>query len=75
MNKPANLEEGGPGTEIDRKDDPLTEYREKQPMTPAQMKEHEPTAVDDPSELNIVESGKQSTSSSQDVAEKIEEVA
>ena len=28
-----------------RKDDPLTSYREKEPMTPAKIKEHEPTAV------------------------------
>jgi hypothetical protein len=40
-------------------------------MSPAKIKQHEPTAViRDPSELNIVESGKQSTSSSQDAAEK-----
>ena len=69
-NQPSRrFEEGGPGTEVGRKDDPLTEYREKEPMTPAKIKEHEPTAVKrDPSELNIVESGKQSTSS--DAAEK-----
>ena len=66
----SKFEEGGPGTEVGRKDDPLTEYREKEPMTPAKIKEHEPTAVKrDPSELNIVEPGKQSTSS-QDAAEK-----
>src|SRR5919205_605116 len=66
----SKFEEGGPGTEIGRKDDPLTEYREKEPMTPAKIKEHEPTAVKrDPSELNIVEPGKQSTSS-QDAAER-----
>jgi hypothetical protein len=65
----SKFEEGGPGTEVGRKDDPLTEYREKEPMTPAKIKQHEPTAVKrDPSELNIVESGKQSTSS--DAAEK-----
>ena len=28
-----------------QKDDPLTSYREKEPMTPAKIKEHEPTAV------------------------------
>ena len=40
-------------------------------MTPAKIKEQEPTAVRrDPSELNIVEPGKQSTSSSQDATEK-----
>ena len=58
----SKFEERGPGTEIGRKDDPLTEYREKEPMTPAKIKQHEPTAVRrDPSELNIVEPGKQST--------------
>ena len=43
-----------------------------EPMTPAKIKEREPTAVRrDPSELNIVEPGKQkSTTSSQDAAEK-----
>jgi len=66
----SKFEEGGPGTEIGRKDDPLTEYREKEPMTPAKIKEHEPTAVKrDPSELNIVEPGKQSTNAA-DTAEK-----
>ncbi|MDQ3838222.1 MAG: hypothetical protein M3297_03025, partial [Thermoproteota archaeon] len=38
-------EEGAPGTETGRKDDPLTSYRDKEPMTPAKIKEHEPTAV------------------------------
>ena len=58
----SKFEERAPGTEIGRKDDPLTEYREKEPMTPAKIKQHEPTAVRrDPSELNIVEPGKQST--------------
>ena len=38
-------EEGAPGTETGRKDDPLTEYREKEAMTPAKEKEHGPTAV------------------------------
>jgi hypothetical protein len=68
----SKFEEGGPGTEVGRKDDPLTEYREKEPMTPAKIKEHDPTAVRrDPSELNIVEPGKQkSTSSTQDAGEK-----
>jgi hypothetical protein len=66
----SKFEEGGPGTEVGRKDDPLTEYREKEPMTPAKIKEHEPTAVRrDPSELNIVEPGKQKRTS-QDAAEK-----
>jgi hypothetical protein len=38
-------EEGTAGTEIGRKDDSLKEYREKEAMTPAKEKEHEPTAV------------------------------
>ena len=38
-------EEGAPGTEVGRKEDPLTQYREKEAMTPAKEKEHEPTAV------------------------------
>ena len=53
------FEEGGPGTEIGRKDDPLTEYREKEPMTPAKIKEHEPTAVKREMTEHIVESGKE----------------
>ncbi len=51
-------EEGAQGTEIERKDDSTKEYREKEPMTPAKIKEHEPTAVKrDPSDQKIVESG------------------
>ena len=53
-------EEGGPGTEVGRKEDPLTEYREKEAMTPAKIKEHEPTAVKrDPSDQKIVEPGQE----------------
>jgi hypothetical protein len=63
------FEEGGPGTEIGRKDDPLTEYREKEPMTPAKIKEHEPTAVKREMSERISEAG-QTTQSSQDAAEK-----
>ncbi len=52
-------EEGAAGTEIGRKDNPLKEYREKEPMTPAKIKEHEPTAVRrDASDQNISETGK-----------------
>jgi hypothetical protein len=32
-------------TEAGQKDDPLTSYIDKEPMTPAKIKEHEPTAV------------------------------
>jgi hypothetical protein len=53
------FEEGGPGTDIGRKDDPLTEYREKEPMTPAKIKEHEPTAVKREMTEHIVDPGKE----------------
>ena len=59
-------EEGRPGTEIGRKDDPLTEYRENEPMTPAKIKEHEPTAVKrDPNDQIITEQGKTGTDTEQ----------
>jgi hypothetical protein len=38
-------EEGAQGTEVGRRDDPLKEYRKNEPMTPAKINEHEPTAV------------------------------
>ena len=54
------FEEGGAGTQAGRKEDPLTEYREKEAMTPAKIKEHEPTAVKrDPSDQKIVEPGQE----------------
>ena len=53
------FEEDSPGTEIGRKDDPLTEYREKEAMTPAKIKEHEPTAVKREMTEHIVEPGKE----------------
>src|ERR1051325_1848408 len=64
----SKAEEGGPGTETGRKDDPLTEYREKEPMTPAKIKEHEPTAVKREMSEKISEPGQ--TKNSQDSAEK-----
>jgi hypothetical protein len=65
----STFEEGGPGTEVGRKDDPLTEYREKEPMTPAKIKEHEPTAVQREMTEKIAESGQTGTNS-QEAAEK-----
>jgi hypothetical protein len=63
-------EEGAAGTRYQRTKDSTQEYDEKEPMSPAKIKQHEPTAVKrDPSEVKIVEPGKQSTSS-QDAAEK-----
>src|SRR5919202_6713211 len=52
-------EEGAPGTEAGRKDDPLTQYRAKEAMTPAKIKEHEPTAVKREMTEKITESRKQ----------------
>ena len=51
-------EEGGRGTDISRNDDPLKEYRGKEPMTPSKINEHEPTAVKrDPLDQKITSSG------------------
>ena len=55
----STYEEGAPGTETARKDDPLTSYREKEPMTPAKIKEHEPTAVKREMTEKIVEPGQE----------------
>ncbi len=38
-------EEGAAGTDLKRKSDPLKEYLEEEPMTPAKIITHEPTAV------------------------------
>lgn len=57
----AAYEEGVPGTEKGRKDDPLTSYREKEPMTPAKIKEHEPTAVKREMTEKITEPGQTGT--------------
>ena len=63
-------EEGAAGTRSDRKKDPLKESDEKEPMSPAKIKEHEPTAVRrDPNDQKIAEGG-QSGTSSDDAAEK-----
>ena len=65
------FEEGVPGTEAGRKDDPLTSYRDKEPMTPAKIKEHEPTAVKrDPSDQKIVEPGQKEGTSPDEAREK-----
>jgi hypothetical protein len=62
-------EEGEAGTRFDRTKDPTKEYDEKEPMSPAKIKQHEPTAVSrDSSDQKITEGGQ--TTSSQDAAEK-----
>jgi hypothetical protein len=48
-----------------QKDDPLTSYREKEPMTPAKIKEHEPTAV----KREMTEKIGQGQTNAQDAAE------
>jgi hypothetical protein len=65
------FEEGAAGTKADRKKDPLKEYDEKEAMTPAKIKEHEPTAVKrDPSEQKIVEPGQQGGTNTDEAREK-----
>jgi hypothetical protein len=49
--------------------DPLNEYESKEPMTPAKIKEHEPTAVKREMTENITESDKVGTNP-QDAAER-----
>ena len=62
-------EEGAAGTTYQRAKDPTKEYDEKEPMSPAKIKQHEPTAVSrDSSDQKITEGGQ--TTSSQDAAEK-----
>ena len=49
------FKEDAPGTQKNRKNDPLTEYSDKEAMTPAKIKAHEPTAVSrDPNDEEIV---------------------
>ena len=62
-------EQGAAGTETAIKDDPLTEYREKEPMTPAKIKEHEPTAVKREMTEKIVEQGQRGGTSPEEAAE------
>jgi hypothetical protein len=64
----SKYEEGRAGTEVGRKDDPLTSYREKEPMTPAKIKEHEPTAVKREMTEKIVEPGQRGVETNPDEA-------
>ena len=55
-------EEGAAGTDTKRKKDPTKEYDEAEAMSPAKIKEHEPTAVSrDPSDQRITEPGQTGT--------------
>jgi hypothetical protein len=62
-------EQGAAGTDTGIKDDPLTSYREKEPMTPAKIKEHEPTAVKREMTEKIVEAGQQGSTNSEQAKE------
>jgi len=55
-------EEGGPGTDTSRNDNPLEEYRDKEPMTPAKINTGKPTAVKrDPNDQQITSGGQTGT--------------
>ena len=63
-------EEGFADTQSKRTKDPTKEYDAKEPMSPAKIKQHEPTAVSrDPNDQKIVESGQQGISA-EDAKEK-----
>jgi hypothetical protein len=70
MSSDREYEEGAAGTS-GRKKDPLKEYDEKEPMSPAKIKEHEPTAVKrDSSDQNIGETGSSSPEEAAEIARK-----
>lgn len=59
-------EEGAAGTNKDRKSDPLKEYSDKEPMTPAKINAGEPTAVQrDSGDQNITSEGQTGTNTSE----------
>jgi hypothetical protein len=52
------------GTNKNRQSDPLTQYSDKEPMTPAKLNTGEPTAVKrDPNDQNITSDGQTGTDS------------
>jgi hypothetical protein len=64
------FEEGAPGTQKNRKNDPLTEYSDKEAMTPAKIKAHEPTAVSrDPNDQTIASTDQTGTDSEEALEE------
>ena len=59
-------EEGAAGTNKERISDPLIQYSDKEPMTPAKLSEGEPTAVKrDPSDQNITSEGQTGTNTAE----------
>ena len=63
----SRLQEGARATDS-KKDDPLTEYRENEPMTPSKIKEHEPTAVKREMSEKIAEAGRKTASEDEEDA-------
>lgn len=63
MTEERQYEEGAAGTDASKKKtDPLKDSEGKEPMTPAKISEHEPTAVHrDPSDQKIVKRGQEGT--------------
>jgi len=59
MSENREYEEGAQGTEKGKREDPTKEYREKEPMTPAKIQEHEPTAVKREMTEEIVQKGQE----------------
>ena len=58
--------EGVAGTNKNRQSDPLAEYSDKEPMTPAKLNTGEPTAVKrDPSDQKITSEGQTGTNTEQ----------
>ena len=54
-----------------RTKDSTQEYDEKEPMSPAKIKQHEPTAVRrDPTDQKILEPGQKSETNSEEAKEK-----
>ncbi|HET6589872.1 MAG TPA: hypothetical protein VFG45_06895 [Candidatus Nitrosocosmicus sp.] len=63
-NNAKEYEEGVAGTNKERKSDPLNEYSDKEPMTPAKLNEGEPTAVKrDQEDQKIISEGQTGTNS------------
>ncbi len=61
----------GSDTGTSRTKDPLQEYDEKEPMSPAKIKQHEPTAVRrDPSDQKIIDPEQKPNSTSEEAKEK-----
>jgi hypothetical protein len=64
-------EEGADGMRAERTKDSTKEYDEKEPMSPAKIKQHEPTAVRrDPNDQKIVEQGHRVEANAEDAKEK-----